>query len=128
MSTSEGRASSKTKTAVDNEPLDGDSSEGADPVESRLNDGLLGAEPILPSVVNALALCMRATSNPQRLRDGIKEVARAAAMSSGCAHSVRRTYIIPEAIFKYEVPGIHTRNTSQVILVQVYVVSPYVRA
>ena len=42
MSTSEGRASKKAKI-VDNESLDGDSSDGVEPVESRLSDGLLEA-------------------------------------------------------------------------------------
>ena len=50
MSTSEGRASKKAKI-VDDESLDGDSSDGVESVDSRLNDGLLLAEPILPSVV-----------------------------------------------------------------------------
>ena len=50
MSASEGRASKKAKI-VDNESLDGDSSDGVEPVDSRLSDGLLGAEPILPSVI-----------------------------------------------------------------------------
>ena len=49
MSTSEGRASKKAKV-VDNESLDGDSGDGVEPVDSRLSDGLLGAEPIMPSV------------------------------------------------------------------------------
>ena len=48
MSTSEGRASKKAKIA-ESESLDGDSSDGAEPVDSRLSDGLHGAEPILPS-------------------------------------------------------------------------------
>ena len=89
----------RRKIAVDNEPLDGGSSEGADPADYPLNDGLLGAEPILASVANALALRMRAMSNPQGLRDWIKETAQAAAMSSGCTRSVPRTDIIPESIF-----------------------------
>ena len=50
MSTSEGRASKKAEI-VDNESLDGDSSYGIEPVDSRLSDGLLGSEPILPSVI-----------------------------------------------------------------------------
>ena len=48
MSTNEGRASKKAKIA-ESESLDGDSSDGAEPVDSRLSDGLHGAEPILPS-------------------------------------------------------------------------------
>ena len=50
MSTSEGRASKKAKI-VAIESLDGDSIDGFEPVDSRLSDGLLGAEPILPSVM-----------------------------------------------------------------------------
>ena len=51
VSTSEGRASKKAKIVVDNEYLDTDSSDGVEPVDSRLSDGLLGAEPTLPSVM-----------------------------------------------------------------------------
>ena len=51
ISTSEGRASKKAKIVVDNEYLDTDSSDGVEPVDSRLSDGLLGAEPTLPSVM-----------------------------------------------------------------------------
>ena len=50
MSTSEGRASKKAKI-VDNESLDGASSDGVESVGSGLSDGLRGAEPILPSVI-----------------------------------------------------------------------------
>ena len=50
MSTSEGRASKKAKI-VDNESLDGASSDGVESVGSGLSDGLRGAEPILPSVM-----------------------------------------------------------------------------
>ena len=50
MSTSERRTSKKAKI-VDIESLDGDSSDGVEPVGSRLSDRLLGAEPILPSVI-----------------------------------------------------------------------------
>ena len=50
MSTSEGRALKKAKI-IESESLDGDSSDRVEPVDSinRLSDGLLGAEPILPS-------------------------------------------------------------------------------
>ena len=50
ISTSEGRAAKKAKI-VDNESLDGDSSDGDEPVDSRLSDRLIGAEPHLPSVI-----------------------------------------------------------------------------
>ena len=49
MFTSEGRAP-KTAKIVDNESLDGDSSDGIELVDSRLSDGQPGAQPIQPSV------------------------------------------------------------------------------
>ena len=50
MFTSEGRAP-KTAKIVDNESLDGDSSDGIELVDSRLSDGQPGAQPIQPSVM-----------------------------------------------------------------------------
>ena len=59
MSTSEGRASKKAKI-VAIESLDGDSIDGFEPVDSRLSDGLLGAESILPSIISYQVSYIRA--------------------------------------------------------------------
>ena len=50
MSPSEGRSSTKAKF-VDNEFLDGGRWDGVEPVDPELSDGLVGADPIMPSVI-----------------------------------------------------------------------------